>query len=196
MMNSLVKGSILILLFLLLAIPLSYAEIKEASKYKDWEVDMLGSMVLYSTHGQVVHGHRFGWLKKAGACDADIFYLTYSSHHEDKNVLVKLTKNKMPLKVQFPQAEGASLHLFPDIVAVNELGSLKIVTLLKPNKEILFDEYMSKLNLIKIEVDAPYNTLFDIPFDTWSLNGYIAAKLKAQEMCEAMTLEETKVDIA
>lgn len=35
--------------------------------------------------------------------------------------------------------------------------------------------------------------LFDIPDDTWSLDGYIAAKTKAQEMCEAIITDETSI---
>ncbi|MDA9155515.1 hypothetical protein N9N95_00990, partial [Methylophilaceae bacterium] len=45
---------------------------KKIDIYEDWEVDTYNNIVRYSTHGSIVHGHRFGWIKKAGNCDTDI----------------------------------------------------------------------------------------------------------------------------
>ena len=50
----------------------SNVEQKEIDIYEDWEVDKYNNIVRYSTHGSIVHGHRFGWIKKAGNCDTDI----------------------------------------------------------------------------------------------------------------------------
>ena len=36
----------------------------------------------------------------------------------------------------------------------------------------------------RIEVTNPHKIYFDIPSDEFSLNGYVAAKLKAKELCE------------
>jgi hypothetical protein len=116
-------------------------------------------------------------------------YLTYSSYNENINVLEKLTKNTMPLKVIFPQTEGVILHILPEIIGLTGLGNMKIVTLSNMRKEKVMDAYFSKLNAITIEIEEPYTSLFDITFDRWSLNGYIAAKLKAQEMCEGLTMK-------
>ena len=189
-MKLLVQSSISLLLFFLFAIPQSYGDTNESpAKYKDWEVDKIGDMIRYSAHGENVYGHRFGWIKRVGSCDHDNLYLTYSSHKKNTNVLEKLTKSTMPIRFIFPQAEGVSLHMLPEIVSLNGLGSLNIVTLSNIDKEVIMDAYFSKLNVITIEIEEPYSSLFDITFDRWSLNGYIAAKLKAQEMCEGLTMK-------
>ena len=46
------------------------------------------------------------------------------------------------------------------------------------------DLRMRELRKIKIEVDDPYSTLFDIAWDEYDLNGYVAARKKAHEICE------------
>ena len=38
-----------------------------------------------------------------------------------------------------------------------------------------------------------YAKLFDIPKDSWSLDGYIAAKLKAKELCESETAKRNAI---
>jgi hypothetical protein len=43
---------------------------------------------------------------------------------------------------------------------------------------------MRELKKIKIEVDTPFSKLFDITWDEYDLNGYIAAKQKAHAICE------------
>ena len=187
-MKLFLQSSISIVLFFLFAIPASYGE-ENPSTFTDWEVSNIGGMILYSAHGENVHGHRFGWLKRAGSCNQDILYLTYSSYNENINVLEKLTKNTMPLKVIFPQTEGVTLHILPEIIGLTGLGNMKIVTLSNMRKEKVMDAYFSKLNAITIEIEEPYTSLFDITFDNWSLNGYVAAKLKAQEMCEGLPMK-------
>ena len=187
-MKLFLQSSISIVLFFLFAIPASYGG-EDPSTFKDWEVSNIGGMILYSAHGENVHGNRFGWLKRAGSCNQDILYLTYSSYNENINVLEKLTKNTMPLKVIFPQTEGVTLHILPEIIGLTGLGNMKIVTLSNMRKGKVMDAYFSKLNAITIEIEEPYTSLFDITFDNWSLNGYVAAKLKAQEMCEGLTMK-------
>ena len=36
--------------------------------------------------------------------------------------------------------------------------------------------------MIEIEIAGVYKALFDIPLDSWSLDGYIASKTKAKEI--------------
>ena len=48
----------------------------------------------------------------------------------------------------------------------------------------MFDSLMAYFNTIRVEVTNPHKIYFDIPSDEYSLNGYVAAKLKAKELCE------------
>jgi len=166
-------------------------------KYKDWEITQFKDMVIYKTNGMAVHGHKFGWVKKVGHCDEDFMYLTFSSMHKDKALLEKIIKRDIPIEVVFPQMEPqqpAQLEVF--LVAVNDLTidnidtGMKVATFSGANNNQLFDAFLEHYNMIEIEIKGVYKSLFDIPLDSWSLDGYIASKAKAKEMCEAMVEED------
>ena len=166
-------------------------------KYKDWEITQFKDMVIYKTNGMAVHGHKFGWVKKVGHCDEDFMYLTFSSMHKDKALLEKIIKRDIPIEVVFPQMEPqqpAQLEVF--LVAVNDLTidnidtGMKVATFSGANNNQLFDAFLEHYNMIEIEIKGVYKSLFDIPLDSWSLDGYIASKEKAKEMCEAMVEED------
>jgi len=77
------------------------------------------------------------------------------------------------------------------LVAVNNLMEdmdigMKIATFSGIENNQLFDAFMEHYNMIEIEIAGVYKALFDIPLDSWSLDGYIASKAKAKEMCEAI----------
>jgi hypothetical protein len=167
----------------------NYQESSEVS-YKDWTVDKLDNLVMYATHGSAVHGHKFGWVKKAGNCSEDILYLTFSTTHEEKNILDKLKHNRLPIKVSFPEVDGVSHVMMAELLSASDFASMKIVTLSNVLKDPVFDLYMDRLHQIEIEIDSPYKYVFDIPVDYWSLDGYIAAKVKAEEMCKGMIKED------
>ena len=158
--------------------------------YKDWTVDKLDNLVMYATHGSAVHGHKFGWVKKAGNCDEDILYLTFSTTHEEKNILDKLKHNRLPIKVSFPEVDGVSHVMMAELLSASDFASMKIVTLSNVLKDPVFDLYMDRLHQIEIEIDSPYKYVFDISVDYWSLDGYIAAKVKAEELCKGIIKED------
>ena len=168
----------------------------KVQKYKDWEISRFNDAIIYTTHGMAVHGHKFGWVKRAGHCNKEFMYLTFSSMHKDKGLLEKIVKSDVPVEVVFPQMEPnhpAKLYMY--LVAVNDLtfGGTKIATFTGIENNQMFDAFMEHFNLIEIEIVGAHQALFDIPVDTWSLDGYIAAKTKAQEMCEAIITDETSI---
>ena len=158
--------------------------------YGDWGVSKIGDMILYISHGNIVHGHKFGWIKKKGRCNDDFLYLTFSTYHESKELFDELKKQRVGLTLSFPEVEGVSNIINPMIVSSNNLGNMKIITLSNVNKDKVLGLYMQKLAKIDIIINAPFNRLFDIPNETWSLKGYIAAELKAREICEALLSEK------
>lgn len=179
--------------FFLFPIPLSYAEESMKNKYKNWEVSKLDDLIMYRTNGNIVHGHSFGWIKRVGQCNYDNLYLTYSSSHEDKDILEQLRNNRIPLKLVFPGAEGAPLKIHPPIISVNDLGSMKVITLSNIQKDKVLNAYLEKLHLMEVNITKPYDSLFDIPNESWSLDGYIAAKLKAKDLCESETAKRNAI---
>ncbi len=160
--------------------------VRDSLVYKDWSVDKVNDMIMYSSHGDLVWGHKFGWIKKQGHCDDDLLYLTFSTQHESKELLENLTDEHMQLTLSFPEIEGISNVIKPKIVSSNDFGSMKIVTLSNINKDKIMDQYMQQLAKIDVAINAPFKHLFDIPHETWSLNGYVASQLKAKEMCESL----------
>ena len=49
---------------------------------------------------------------------------------------------------------------------------------------------MHKVHMLEIGIQKPYQGMFDMHYDSWSLDGYVAAKLKAKEMCEATSKQD------
>ena len=158
---------------------------KKIDIYEDWEVDTYNNIVRYSTHGSIVHGHRFGWIKKAGNCDTDILATTISTKKINKERLYDFKGESIDLRINFPQAEGEDPAIInTDLIGVFDFATLKIAFFGNFIQGQMFDSLMAYFNTIKIEVTNPHKIYFDIPSDEFSLNGYVAAKLKAKELCE------------
>jgi len=158
---------------------------KKIDIYEDWEVDRYNNIVRYSTHGNIVHGHRFGWIKKAGNCDTDILATTISTKKINKERLYDFKGESIDLRINFPQAEGEDPAIInTDLIDVFDFATLKIAFFGNFIQGQMFDSLMAYFNTIKVEVTNPHKIYFDIPSDEYSLNGYVAAKLKAKELCE------------
>ena len=158
---------------------------KKIDIYEDWEVDTYNNIVRYSTHGSIVHGHRFGWIKKAGNCDTDILATTISTKKINKERLYDFKGESIDLRINFPQAEGEDPAIInTDLIGVFDFATLKIAFFGNFIQGQMFDSLMAYFNTIKVEITNPHKIYFDIPSDEYSLNGYVAAKLKAKELCE------------
>ena len=158
---------------------------KKIDIYEDWEVDRYNNIVRYSTHGSIVHGHRFGWIKKAGNCDTDILATTISTKKINKERLYDFKGESIDLRINFPQAEGEDPAIInTDLISVFDFATLKIAFFGNFIQGQMFDSLMAYFNTIKVEITNPHKIYFDIPSDEYSLNGYVAAKLKAKELCE------------
>jgi hypothetical protein len=158
---------------------------KKIDIYEDWEVDRYNNIVRYSTHGSIVHGHHFGWIKKAGNCDTDILATTISTKKINKERLYDFKGESIDLRINFPQAEGEDPAIInTDLIGVFDFATLKIAFFGNFIQGQMFDSLMAYFNTIKVEITNPHKIYFDIPSDEYSLNGYVAAKLKAKELCE------------
>ena len=158
---------------------------KKIDIYEDWEVDRYNNIVRYSTHGSIVHGHRFGWIKKAGNCDTDILATTISTKKINKERLYDFKGESIDLRINFPQArEEDPVIINTDLISVFDFATLKIAFFGNFIQGQMFDSLMAYFNTIKVEITNPHKIYFDIPSDEYSLNGYVAAKLKAKELCE------------
>ena len=168
--------------------PSNQPEAIESSQfqYQDWKIDSYNDLVMYGADGQGFAGHVFGWVKKAGSCDQDDLFISFSTTHESKDMLDQLVNQRLSIKVTFPEVEGVSYVMEPKLLSTKNSDTTKHIVLARVPKDPVFDLYMHKLHVLEIGIQKPYQGMFDMHYDSWSLDGYVAAKLKAKEMCEAL----------
>lgn len=173
-----------LLFIFLISLTLMYSN--EDSKnwtYKDWSINDLSEQgfLKATTHGTTVRGHEFGIIKPKNKCDTDILWLSFSTYEKNIEdlkaktltfeVLVNNEKFKLDLNVvnTFKMTPNMSIALFTNY-QMNE----NFIKLLKKGNNI-------KFNIIK-----PNNLVekFDIPTETFSLNGFIANYTKMVESCK------------
>ena len=182
---------VLLLIVFMFVLPFSYANAgdRQEIKYKNWTVDFfIDDIIRYSTNGSNVNGHVFGWLIKPGACDVDVLYLSISTYKTNAISLKnKLNGKIFPLKVSFPEITKIpeTVKIKTDFLsAMDYTPTLTVANFSHFHMGRALDLRMRELKKIKIEVDRAYSDLFDITWDEYDLNGYIAAKEKAHEICE------------
>ena len=182
---------VLLLIVFMFVLPFSYANAGDSQeiKYKNWTIDFfIDDIIRYSTNGSNVNGHIFGWLIRPGACDVDVLYLSLSTYKENATYLKKNLNGKViPLKISFPEITKIpeTVKIKTDFLsAMDYTPTLTVANFSHFHMGRTLDLRMRELKRIKIEVDSPYSDLFDITWDEYDLNGYIAAKEKAHEICE------------
>ena len=187
---------VMILIVFMFALPFSYANAgdQQEIKYKNWTVDFfIDDIIRYSTNGIVVNGHVFGWLIRPGACDVDVLYLAISTYRENATSLKKNLNGKIiPLKISFPEITQIpqTIKIKTDFLsAMDYTPTLTVANFSHFHMGRRLDLRMRELRKIKIEVDSPYSDFFDITWDEYDLNGYIAAKEKAHEICEQHSIK-------
>jgi hypothetical protein len=190
------KAFVLILIVFMFALPFSYAKAGDSQeiKYKNWTVDFLiDDIIRYSTNGSNVNGHVFGWLIRPGACDVDVLYLAISTYKTNAISLNnKLNGKIFPLKISFPEITKIpeTVKIKTDFLsAMDYTPTLTVANFSHFHMGRTLDLRMRKLKKIKIEVDTPFSKLFDVTWDEYDLNGYIAAKEKAHDICEQHSIK-------
>ena len=188
---------VLILIIFMFVLPFSYANAKDAQeiRYKNWTVDFVtDDLIRYSTNGLSVNGHIFGWLIRPGACDVDVLYLAISTYKTNAAALKKNLNGKIiPLKISFPEITQIpqTKKIKTDFLsAIDYTPSLTVANFSHFYMGRELDLRMRELKKIKIEVDTPFSKLFDITWDEYDLNGYVAARQKAHEICEQHNIRQ------
>ena len=188
---------VLILIIFMFVLSFSYANAKDAQeiRYKNWTVDFVtDDLIRYSTNGLSVNGHIFGWLIRPGACDVDVLYLAISTYKTNAAALKKKLNGKIiPLKISFPEITQIpqSKKIKTDFLsAIDYTPSLTVANFSHFHMSRGLDLRMRELKKIKIEVDTPFSKLFDITWDEYDLNGYVAARQKAHEICEQHNIRQ------
>ena len=182
---------------LCLCVVLGYLQAEEVFNHKDWSVTTYDSdpeFIKYSTHGSAVWGHEFGFLKRAGSCDEDNIYVSWSS-----TVKLDQLKRMEDHKVLFDLHPDEQFFQFavPNLV-VNPLLGSEYLEIPNSLNVMLFTNYFPQVTFspslevgrkvsVKVNEKDPHHHNFDIPHDEFSLEGYIAARQFAVEQCEIRT---------
>lgn len=151
--------------------------------FKQWEVKKYpeqNNMIIYKTHGTVIWGHEFGFVKYPGKCDDNELWMTWSSYEKDvqritrKNVYFRMTIDSYVTYTFFPARYVTQFTPTMSIVFFNGIKMRKdFIDILKKARKIEFeivgeDYVMSKM---------------DITEEIFDLNGFTASSVKAKEMC-------------
>ena len=180
-----------------LCVVLGYLHADEVFTHKDWSVTTYDSdpeFIKYSTHGSAVWGHEFGFLKRAGSCDEDNIYVSWSS-----TVKLDQLKEMEDQKVLFDIHPDEQFFQFavPNLV-VNPLLGSEYLEIPNSLNVMLFTNYFPQVTFspsleagrrisVKVNEKDPHHNKFDIPYDDFSLDGYIAARQFAIEQCQIRT---------
>ena len=176
---------------LCLCVVLGYLQAEEVFSHKDWSVTAYSTdpkFIKYTTHGLAVWGHEFGFLKKAGNCNEDNIYVSWSST-VDKNQLEKMLEREVLFDLE---SENTLFQFAVPHLAVSPLmegGSLNIMLFANYFPQFTFKPTLEVGRKISVKVNEkdPNLNNFDIPHDEFSLDGYIAARQFAIEQCEQRT---------
>lgn len=151
-------------------------------EYKDWKIESLDNLFKMSTNGKVnAIGHEFGIIKLKDDCKSNYAWLTFSTIHNinqyiGEEVMFKITIDKDTLYQKIPIYDVRNITQTLNIVTFSNIG---------------FNDYalslLKKGSKIKIEVsekDKLYNK-FDIKFEEFSLDGFVANYMKLDEKCSS-----------
>jgi hypothetical protein len=171
-------------IFFFCFIAASFTQASEQSwKYKDWSVNNINGIVRYIANGSTVYGHEFGFIKMTKQCDKDILWVSWTTYEKGLESFVgsdatiqfrvgdTMFQSKVPLLTVYDATPILKLAAFTNFVADE-----KFISLLQTGK--------------KIEVTIIYpNELvskFDIKTDNFSLDGFSAARAKAEAFCKGL----------
>ncbi len=149
-------------------------------EYKDWSVSTDSETVLYSTNGNTIHGHKFRLIKQVGQCDRDLLLITWSTHEKGlENFKGSNAIFQFQIGNTWLQRESL-LRLVGNLTPYLTLASFGLVA----DEKLI--SLLEKGHALEATIIAPEELAgkFDIPEDSFSLDGFIATKLKSREFCE------------
>ena len=163
----------------------SKAETKEWS-IKDWSVRFDENKVFYITHGSVVWGHEFGFFKAPGYCVSNTIWITFSSVNDEvlnfigKDAVFRITVDGTSFRINVNMLTAQKFTPTTKVMMfTNSYAGDDLINILNKGKKLTL-KIIEPKDLVKY---------LDIQDDEFSLNGFIAARLKAKEMCDAVTLK-------
>ena len=144
--------------------------------------------VKYVAHGYAVDGHQFGFIKKSGDCDNNILWISVSTHGYDLQDLKDLEGTNATIQIKIDETQfKAKVDLLAVSSVTSSLSMIAFTNFLAGEK---FIAHLKRGKKAEITVLAPEKLLnkLDIKTDAFSLEGFTASRLKAQEFCESQAV--------
>jgi len=150
---------------------------------ESWTIEPAISLVVYGGHGNVIWGHRFGFVKTTRACDQDVLWISWSGDEkamlafQGRDVTFALRIDGKPLEVVLSLSSvGKPTRLFAIGSFTNGAAGAGLLALLKQGKTL------------EVFVTRPKGLVEGLDFsaDFFDLDGFPEARRKARAVCEEM----------
>lgn len=154
-------------------------EARSESTSGEWVNDLSQGHHRFVTHGAVVWGHKFGFLRESGYCDLDHLRISWSSTRsvdDLRGTRATLQLDTGTMSVEIPMDLVATAPLTPQlrlIAFANFIAGTKLI------------EALSGGGVLVVKVIGPDELVsrLDILSDTFSLNGFAASRDSATTAC-------------
>jgi hypothetical protein len=156
---------------------------EQSWEYKDWSVSTQDGIIRYIANGSSVHGHQFGFIKKAKNCDQDLLWISWSTYKKGverfkgTSAIFQLSVGNAKVQIEVPLLT---------VYEVNPLLTLAAFTNFAAGEKLI--ALLGNGVKIQVTIIAPNDLVgkFDIVTDIFSLDGFSAARSKAKDLCESL----------
>ena len=182
---------------LMLFIKPAYSNDNNEWSHDDWTVISYGglNLIKYVAHGDNIYGHEFGFSKTPNTCSNDNLWIRWSSGDPRVKDL-KGTEATFQFDV-----DGTSFQIQVDLVSSSDLipprddignatpSSPQIMTFSNFIPNTNFIKLLETGHVVTIDIVGPKELIqyLDVPSDKFSLEGFIATRLKAKDWCDSHT---------
>jgi len=149
----------------------------------NWRISPAGDSIKYTVYGANVYGHEFGFIKRAGSCDKDNLWVSWSTSVGSVEDLEGITSG-------FNIVTGdQSGHVVLELVLARKAfidTSILFFTNMMAG-EMLVRE-LSKEGVVKVSVVSPDRLLkmLDVHDDIFDVSGFVSVRKEVERMCLEM----------
>lgn len=146
-------------------------------------ISTTSGLVRYTTHGTVVYGHEFGFVKKPKRCEVDELWLSLST----TDVRIKqLIGSEVAFLID---VDGIEFKIRANLWHAGKYHPLSGLIIAYFGNYIADPEYIELFKIgknIEIRIIGSAKKFFDLPFDEFSLVGFAAARREALNSCREL----------
>lgn len=150
-------------------------------QHKKWKTDSLDNgYVRYITNGSVTYGNKFGFILHKSNCSNNNLWLSIATYEKG---LREYVGKEIEFEMQVDDfTDTIKLTLSNVIPVLGHIDSALFTNYLVNER---FLKLLEKSSKITFTIKKPDDIMkkFDIPYEMFSLNGFMANKLKATETC-------------